>query len=178
MKYNPRRHGSELPADAVTENAPTAAPRVARKVARNAALATSSSLSELAFLYEREVFDFVRNSLDAGRSESQAVADLMAQNFDAEESRTIVRAVIEDRRLRGIDRQAAPPSIARNGASYDAPDDALSQDYRKMMIGLALIAGGVVLTLASAGTRFFFGAVLWGIVWFFQGLISSFVHRR
>jgi hypothetical protein len=64
-------------------------------------------LTALATQYEPEVFDLVRNSLAAGKTESEIIATLVSNDFGAEEGQVLVRAVAAELALAGdtLDRE-------------------------------------------------------------------------
>ena len=79
-------------------------------------------------LYEREVFDLVRNSLDSGKSEKTIVATLAANDFTKDEATTIVRAVIEDRKSRDAARPSRSFSTSFPSHPLDKGTDEVDSD--------------------------------------------------
>jgi hypothetical protein len=178
MKNYPRQEEPAFPAlpekDGVTAKPPTPLP--------------VPSLADLANRYEPEVFELVRDSLDDGHSQDAIVATLRSHDFASDEARTIVRAVVDDRKRNGGEQQRLrSPQRRRVGlASQGGPRQQFAGEMtrkeaaaRDMGIGMLWFVGGVVLTAAThsmssgGGGVVFYGAVLWGLYQFLRGLIHS-----
>jgi hypothetical protein len=179
MKYDPHRHASNSPDDAVKAGLPpaqSASPRI------------GSTLAELAELYDPEVFDFVREQLNHGMSHGQAVAALCEQDFSEDESRVIVRAVIEDRVQRGIMPAMNPIGLLTLGQpQHQGASDIETQTFRRrarrtqgtreMTAGASLIGLGVLLSITYYGINVFFGTLVVGIILIIRGA-ATYIDRR
>ena len=118
--------------------------------------------------YSKNLVEHVDQQLAQGKSQQELVNELIAQGVSQNEA---IDRVVKASRLRQAELSPPKEETTRKGKS--------SQGVKKMLIGIACLVGGGLITAASyasaepGGTfSIFYGLIIYGIVYTIWGLIE------